>query len=110
MVSLAQWNSLKNGAPFLVNQQKSVRTSGGISEIAIGFAGSRLDKLYIGGSLGVPIVNYQKTSIYTETDASGNNNNNFNYSELKENFSTKGVGLNLKLGVILNTLSMNTLL
>ena len=43
------------------------------------------DKIYIGGSLGIPIVNYNRTSVLTETDISGNvTDNNFNYAGYKE--------------------------
>jgi long-subunit fatty acid transport protein len=71
-----------------------------VTDVAIGFASNSNDKLYIGGSLGIPIVNYQKQATFTETDATGNNNNNFNYSQLVETYTTKGVGVNLKVGVI----------
>ena len=43
------------------------------------------DKLYIGGSIGVPIVNYERKSILTEADISGNNDNNFDYATYTEN-------------------------
>jgi len=99
-VSMAMWNSFKKNAPFLVNQQQSIETSGGITEIAIGFAGTHLDKFYLGGSLGIPIVNYQKNTVFTETDATGNTDNNFASSTLTEKLSTQGIGLNLKLGAI----------
>jgi hypothetical protein len=100
VISLAMWDNLKNGKPFLVNQERHTETSGGITELAIGFAANNNDKFYLGGSLGIPIVNYHKQSNFTETDASGNNNNNFNYSQLKETYTTKGVGMNLKIGFI----------
>jgi hypothetical protein len=56
--------------------------------------------VYIGGSIGVPVVNYEKRSTRTERDATGNTNNNFDYTELKETFTTRGVGFNAKLGII----------
>ncbi len=100
IVSLAQWKNLKSNAPFLVNQQNTIETSGGITEIAVGFAGARMDRFYVGGSLGIPIVNYEKNSVFTETDATGDANNNFASSTLTEKYTTKGIGLNLKLGAI----------
>jgi hypothetical protein len=100
VVSLAMRDNLKNGGLFLVNQQNNIQTKGGITEIAVGFAATNQDKVYLGGSIGIPIVNYEKHSIFRESDATGNNNNNFNYSELTENATTKGIGLNVKLGLI----------
>jgi hypothetical protein len=97
---MSQWNKLKNNGTFLVNQQNHIQTTGGVTEIALSFASNKQDKLYIGGSLGIPIVNYTKRSQLRETDISGDANNNFNFSELDETFTTKGVGLNVKLGMI----------
>jgi hypothetical protein len=83
-----------------LSQTTDVRTSGGITEIAIGIAGVTKDKWYIGASLGIPIVNYQRTTQYTETDLSGNTNNDFGSYTYTESYSSKGVGVNAKLGAI----------
>lgn len=83
-----------------VNQENRITTTGGITEIAIGFANNMDDKLYIGGSIGVPIVNYNRETEFFESDPAGRNGDNFNYSRYKEHFSSKGVGVNAKLGVI----------
>lgn len=99
-VSLAMWKNLQAGAPFLVSQQHSIETKGGITEIAVSFAATHMDKLYLGGSLGIPVVNYEKNSVFTETDASGNTDNNFASSTLTEKYTSQGIGLNLKLGAI----------
>lgn len=83
----------------IVTQERQVTTKGGITEIALGFAGNMDDKFYVGGSLGVPIVNYQRNSMFKESDAS-TDLNDFNYSTYTEEFTSKGVGINAKLGVI----------
>jgi len=83
-----------------LNQQNRIATKGGITEIAIGFAANMDDKLYIGGGLGVPIVNYERNSQLIETDANGSGNNEFNHSTYEETYTSKGVGINLKLGLI----------
>ncbi|THU38083.1 aromatic hydrocarbon degradation protein [Niastella caeni] len=83
-----------------VNQENKITTRGGISEIALGYAGNLEDRFYIGGSIGVPIVKYERTTVFTETDASGDPNNNFKFSRYEERLSTSGVGLNGKLGII----------
>ena len=101
VISMSMWNSFKTGGTaFRVLQENHVESSGGTTDLAIGYASNSNDKLYIGGSLGIPIVSYQKQVTFRESDPSGNNNNNFDYSELKETYTTKGVGFNLKLGVI----------
>jgi hypothetical protein len=100
IVSMSMWDMLKNGGEFLVDQSHSIETSGGLTEIAMGYAANMDDKLYIGGSIGFPIVKYQKKSIFIEQDATGNPNNNFNFNELSETFTTKGMGVNAKFGLI----------
>jgi len=82
-------------------QEKTIATRGGIYEIGLGFASNSHDKLLIGGTLGIPIVNYQNTTTFRESDTSiTNNNNGFNYFNYTDNFSTTGAGANLKLGII----------
>lgn len=81
-------------------QENAIKTTGGITELAFGLAANKNDKFYIGGSLGIPIVNYERNSTYTERDITGNTNNDFDYSTLTERNTTKGIGVNLKLGMI----------
>jgi hypothetical protein len=100
VISLAMWGALKEGGDFLLKQSHTIQTSGGITEIALGFATNTADKFYIGGSFGLPIVSYTKESKLREEDATGNTDNNFNFAELKERFTTKGVGINGKFGII----------
>ena len=83
-----------------LGQQMDIRTSGGITEIALGLAGVTKDKWYIGASIGVPIVSYQQTLQYTETDLSGNTNNDFASYTYSEYYTSSGVGVNGRVGVI----------
>lgn len=84
----------------IVNQENRITSTGGITEIALGYAANMDDKLYLGGSIGIPIVNYKRTTVYRESDFNGTGNNKFNSSELREEYSSKGVGFNVKLGLI----------
>lgn len=84
----------------VVNQENRIRTKGGITEIAFGFAANMDDRLYVGGSLGVPIVSYGRESTFKESDATGNTANRFNHFSYSEDYTSKGVGFNLKLGAI----------
>lgn len=81
-------------------QENMIVTTGGITELAFGLAGNSNDKFYFGGSLGIPIVNYGRTSTFTERDISGNKDNDFDFSTLRDSYTTKGIGLNAKLGMI----------
>jgi long-subunit fatty acid transport protein len=110
-------------------QTKNIIHSGKMNEIAIGYAYSFKDKLYLGASLGIPIVSYNHNSLYTESDdkdslrifrdasnnvqstysypvwAYNNFDNNgllggFNSMSYNEVYKTTGRGYNLKLGAI----------
>jgi long-subunit fatty acid transport protein len=83
-----------------VIQQYSAVTSGGYNEIAIAYAGNMEDKLYIGGTLTIPIIRYNRQLVYTEKDATNNPNNQFGSFTYSENFSTRGGGIGGKLGFI----------
>jgi hypothetical protein len=100
VISLSMWDALKNGGDYLVTQSNSIETSGGVTEVALGYAANWNDKVYVGGTFGLPIVSYRKESVLREEDATGDPDNNFDFSELRETFTTKGVGINAKLGVI----------
>lgn len=81
-------------------QQNSIKTQGGIDEVAIGFGVNLRDKLMVGGSFGVPLLHYKREGEFIEADATSNSNNNFNYAMVNESLQTFGVGLNLKAGLI----------
>lgn len=98
--ALSQYDLIRNGGDFYVKQDRTIETKGGITDVALGFASNYNDKVYIGGSLGIPIVNYERRSVLRETDATGNTTNNFDFAELRETNTTRGAGFNLKLGTI----------
>lgn len=83
-----------------VNQSYDAVTAGGYNELAIGLAGNMEDKMYVGGSLTIPIINYTRELTYSETDATNNPNNQFASFTFKESFTSRGVGMGLKLGTI----------
>ena len=84
----------------LLNQEHLSEISGGITEIAAGFA-SEINKKFMGGfSIGLPIVKIDRNTYYRESDASGDTDNDFNFMAYRENFTLKGIGINIKAGVI----------
>jgi len=83
-----------------LEQQKTIETKGGIYELALGYAANMDDRLYIGGSLGIPIISYTRSTKYKESDPSGDPNNNFDSFEQNDYLTTKGFGINGKLGII----------
>ena len=89
---------LQNGQALL--QEKTIATRGGMYELAMGYAYNKKDKWLIGGSVGIPIIDYKNTTTFRESDTSSNKNNNFDYAKYVDDYSTNGVGVNLKFGVI----------
>lgn len=83
-----------------VGQEMLRNTSGGIYEVALSAAYNDNDKWYVGGSIGIPIVNYRSNTTYSEWDTSANTGNGFKSFTYTDKFSTIGAGANLKLGVI----------
>ena len=83
-----------------VQQENKITTTGGITELAVAFAGNKEDKFYIGGTVGVPIVHYERRIEFTESDPNKDVTNNFKFSRYEEKLTTTGVGLNAKLGII----------
>ena len=83
-----------------LQQEMIKKTKGGISELAIGFAHNTKDKWFIGATLGIPLVNYSSNTFFKESDTSLNTSNHFKQFEYTDEFTTKGIGLNAKLGII----------
>lgn len=83
-----------------VNQENEINTKGGYHEISLAGAANMSDRLYIGGSVNIPVIYYQKDLRFRESDATTNQNNNFNYFEFTERSTSRGVGINAKVGMI----------
>ena len=81
-------------------QQNTVTTKGGITELALAGAGNMNDKFYYGLTVGIPFLNYKRTTEFIETDPTTNPDNNFDFAVFTENVKTSGIGINLKGGII----------
>lgn len=74
-------------------------SSGYTNEFVISFGGNYMHRLYLGATIGIPIVKYKQQRIYREEDIT-DNIPYFNSMSFSEEFSTSGFGLNLKIGAI----------
>lgn len=83
-----------------VNQSYDATTRGGYHEIALGVAGNLEDKMYVGGSLTIPVISYSRDLVYRETDATNDPNNQFSSFEFRETFTSQGLGIGAKIGTI----------
>lgn len=84
----------------LLNQEHTTEVSGGITEITLGVGHEFTKKIMGGISLGIPIVKVDRNTYYRESDASGDLDNDFNFMAYHENMNLKGIGVNLKAGLI----------
>ena len=84
---------------FLVDKSQQIKRKGSINELVFTYAGNYDEKFMIGATLGVPILNYEETKIYKETDDS-DRIPFFEELEFTESLKTKGAGINFKLGFI----------
>jgi long-subunit fatty acid transport protein len=84
-----------------VNQTFDSYTSGSSNELAFGWGGNVQDKLYLGASIVLPIVNFNRSLQVSETDLSTTNaTNQFGGFVFNEDFSSKGWGIGAKFGII----------
>ena len=83
-----------------VEQKKIVNTSGSMNEMVFTLGGNFNDRLYLGATIGLPFIRFKETSTYRETDVA-DTINYFRSFSLKNNLSTDGTGINLKLGFVL---------
>ncbi len=80
-------------------QERLVETRGALNELLFGYGVNLGNKLYIGATIGVPILRYTETSTWTERDAAGSIAGFDSYA-YRQSLRTTGSGLNAKLGLI----------
>lgn len=90
-------------------QKSTISGKGAQGEIVISLGGNYDDKIYIGGTLGVPYIRYTENNIYEEVDNAANFNDvvdsidgvsDFGSFKYVQDFTTVGTGINFKLGLI----------
>lgn len=97
-----------------VKQSKTIETSGRVNEWCFNYAYGYKDKLYVGLTFGIPSVSYNYSSVYSETDDQDSikitnyqypvyyykGSGGFKSLAYQENYTTTGIGYNLKLGIL----------
>ena len=81
-----------------LHQKLVVESSGANDEMAFSIGGNYNDQLFIGATIGVPIINYNEKTKYTEADENGTTY--ISGYDITEKLKVKTTGVNLKLGVI----------
>lgn len=83
-----------------LTQHQSTETRGGINEWFMTFGGNYGDVLYLGATIGMPVVSFRQTRTLHERDDAGIHRPYFDYWRLRETLEVNGTGVNLKLGAI----------
>ncbi len=86
-----------------IRQSKRIESWGGINELAITFGGNYNDKLFLGASIGIPILDYHEIAVYNETALNPDapiNEDYYHSAYIRDALDTKGFGVNLKIGAI----------
>ncbi len=87
------------GAGNIIEKRESFTSEGSLYELAFALAGNYRHKLFFGGTLGLPILNYRQNTLYREVDDE-DQYPIFNSVLFEERFNTTGIGINFKLGAI----------
>ena len=82
------------------NQRNLVTKSGSQTETVISFGGNYDDKLYLGGTIGLTRINYERNFLLTESTLPGDQSTDLEQYSFTENVSTFGTGYNFKAGFI----------
>lgn len=84
---------------YQIEREQFVKTRGSYSELVFSLGGNFDEKIMVGATIGVPFINYEQEKIYEERDV---DTSVIYFDELRfrENLSTSGTGINLKLGFI----------
>lgn len=84
-----------------VNQRKNMSSTGSANEYIFSGGANYNDVVYIGATLGIPFFSYTNSYTYTETlHDSLNTQTLFRSLSSRHTLSSKGTGINLKLGVL----------
>lgn len=85
-------------AKHSLHQKLVTESSGAKDEIAFSIGGNYNDQLFIGATIGVPVINYNERTKYNEADDQGTTY--ISSYDINENLRVRTTGVNLKLGVI----------
>ncbi len=88
---------------YPISQRRSSTTRGGINEWNFSLGANYNNLIYLGGSIGISSLRYLEESVYSENDKD-NVIPVLNNFSLQQDVTTKGTGVNIKLGVIVRPL------
>ncbi len=97
--SLSDSSRYSNGINGSITQEGVVTSSGGIDEATVGLAGNYSNKVYFGGSIGIPLYHRQQDFTFRETTLV-DSTNDLRSLEVNEELDANGAGINAKVGLV----------
>ncbi|MCB9032549.1 MAG: hypothetical protein H6553_01780 [Chitinophagales bacterium] len=82
-----------------VQQDITLKRKGSLNEAAVAIASGYNNKIFVGASLGMPVLNYTQNIIHHEEDVF-DSSYNFNYFDYESSYNVSGVGVNFQLGLL----------
>ena len=79
-------------------QSETVTNKGAQNQWDFSYGASYRDKIFLGASVGLSTVNFSQERVYRESDT--DSQTDFQDLALRDQFTTRGSGVNLKIGVI----------
>ncbi len=83
-----------------LRQDYYTASKGGIYELSFAAAHNDNKHFLLGAAVGIPILHQKTNTIFYEQDTSSNTGNGFSNSRFDDQFTTQGIGINLKIGAI----------
>jgi hypothetical protein len=81
-------------------QSSSVVRKGGIDEMIFTVGTNYDDMLFLGATIGVPVINFTENRTYEELNEDQNPDLVFKYYKMTDKLTVRSSGINLKLGII----------
>ncbi len=81
-------------------KSQNIENTGSLNEISLSFGGNYQEKLSVGATIGIPVMNFHSEKIYREDQSGPDSVPYFNKLRFDESLDATGVGINLKLGII----------
>jgi len=91
----------ENGGVF---QRKEINRWGSMNEMVFSLGANFGDRLYIGGTVGIPFIRYFEQAMYREKDVN-DNVEYFDELQVYDDLHTTGSGINLKFGMIVRPIN-----
>ena len=81
-------------------QSSTITQKGGIDEMIFSLGTNYADQLFLGTTIGIPVINFTENRTYEEINDRESANYNFLQIRMDDKLTVRSAGINLKLGII----------